>query len=280
MSRPHPPSGVGRFFVLTFALTWLLWLPMLLAGHHLIGPVIGPVQSTLLLALGTAVPSFVALALAARSGGAALLCGLTRWRLPARWYAAVLLIPATLILTAVGLDVLLGGTAPSFPSPGRWPLVAVNFLAVLLIGGPLGEELGWRGYALPRLDLKLNSTAAAVLLGLVWAAWHLPLFLLPGTPQAQLPLVWFVLQTVAFSVLLAWVYRRTGGSLLLVVLLHGVVNTLAGPLRVLPTTEGTLRPYILITLLTVAAALLVSWQGQSGRPVRMLGAPTAALEDR
>jgi len=115
---------------------------MLLAGHYLIGPVPSP----LLLALGTAVPSLVARALALRSGDRR---GLTRWRLPARWYAAVLLVPAVLMLTAVGLDVLLGGTAPSFPSPGRWPLVAVNFLAVPLIGGPLGEELGWRGYALP-----------------------------------------------------------------------------------------------------------------------------------
>lgn len=277
MSQLQLPGGVGWFFVLTFALSWLLWLPVVLADLQLIGPVPG----SLLLALGTAVPSLMALVLAARSSGTAvLLSRLTRWRLPAHWYAAAFLVPAALMLTAVGLDVLLGGAAASFPSPARWPLLAVNFLAVLVIGGPLGEELGWRGYALPRLDRRLNSAAAAVLLGLIWAAWHLPLFLLPGTPQAQLPLIWFVVQTVAFSVVLAWVYRRTGGSLLLVVLLHGAVNTLAGRLRVLPTAESTLQPYILTTLLTVAAALLVSWRGQTAHLARTLRASTNALEDR
>ena len=271
-SRARVCTSVGWFFAFTFALTWLLWLPMLLADRHLIGPqLIGPVPGSLLLALGTAVPSLVALALAARNGGApALLRGLTRWRLPAGWYAAALLIPAAVMLTAVGLDVLLGADAPSFPAPGRWPLVAVNFLAVLLIGGPLGEELGWRGYALPRLERRFGWTAAAVLLGLIWAAWHLPLFLLPRTPQAHLPLAWFVLQTVAFSVILAWVYGRSGGSLLLVVLLHGAVNTLAGPLRILPGPDGNLRPYILTTLITVAAALLVGWQQQHAGPAQTL----------
>ncbi|MGY2896507.1 membrane protease YdiL (CAAX protease family) [Deinococcus sp. UYEF24] len=158
-----PPSVTG-FFVLTFALTWLLWLPMLLSERG----VIGPVPGGLLLALGTAVPSLVALVLAARSGDApAPLRGLTHWRLQACWYAAVLLLPAVLMLTAVGLDVLLGGVPPAFPPPGRWPLVAVNFLAVLLIGGPLGEELGWRGYALPRIELRFSPSVAAVLLGLI-----------------------------------------------------------------------------------------------------------------
>ena len=265
------------FFVLTFVFTWLLWLPILLAERG----VIAPVPVGLLLALGTAVPSLMALVLAARSADApALLRGLTHWRLPARWYAAALLVPAVLMLTAVGLDVLLGGTPPAFPAPGRWPLVAVNFLAVLLIGGPLGEELGWRGFALPRLEGRFGLMAAAVLLGLIWAAWHLPLFLLPGTPQSQLPFGWFVVQTVAFSVVLAWVYRRTGGSLLLVVLMHGAVNTLAGPLRVFPGADGSLRPYVLTTLLTVGAALLLSWRSAARRAEHTHDSIAPALEER
>ena len=274
LSRTAP--SVSGFFVLTFALTWLLWLPMLLADQHLIDSVPGG----LLLALGTAVPSLVALGLAARTGGAAtLMRGLTRWRLPARWYAAALLIPAVLMLTAVGLGVLLGATSPAFPAPGRWPLVAVNLLAVLLISGPLGEELGWRGYALPRLERHFGFTVAAVLLGLIWAAWQLPLFLLPGTPQSQLPLGWFVLQTVAFSVVLAWVYGRTG-SLLLVVLMHGAVNKLAGPLRVFPGANGSLRPYVLTTLLTVGAALLLSWRSAARRAEHTHDSIAPALEER
>lgn len=221
MSRLAKSSMIGEFFALTFGVTWLFWLPALLAEQHLIRPV----PTALLVALGTAVPSLVALGLSVRRGGVlALLKGLMHGRVPARWYAVALLAPAALMLTAVGLDMLLGGNTPNFPAVGQWWLVAVNFLFVLLIGGPLGEELGWRGFALPRLEQSWGPTAAALLLGLVWAAWHLPLFLLTDAPQAQLPLLWFVLQTVAFSVVLAWVYRGTGGSILLVVLMHDAVK--------------------------------------------------------
>jgi hypothetical protein len=95
-------------------------------------------------------------------------------------------------------------------------------------------------------------------LGIVWAVWHLPLFLLPGSPQSELSFVWFALQAVGLSLVLALIYEGTGYSLLLPVLLHASVNTFAGPLRVLPSVAGSERPFLLTVLLAWMAAGLLA----------------------
>jgi hypothetical protein len=84
-----------------------------------------------------------------------LLEGLLRWRVHAGWYAFALLGPPILMLVAMAIHVALGGAWPDYPAASRWPLFAIYFVAVLLVGGPLGEELGWRGYALPRLSARV-----------------------------------------------------------------------------------------------------------------------------
>ena len=248
-------SQLPTFFALTFALAWLAWG---LAHPDVQQPLGLSVPPQLLIGLGTAVPSTVALAMAVRQGTVGpLLARLGHWRVHPGWYVAAILGPAALMLTAMAVHVLLGGTAPPYPPLSRWPWVAFNFVAVLLVGGPLGEELGWRGLALPVLRDRLGLLAAALVLGIVWAVWHLPLFLLPGSPQSELPFVWFTLQAVGLSLVLALIYEGTGYSLLLPVLLHASVNTFAGPLRVLPSVAGSERPFLLTVLLAwIAAGLL------------------------
>jgi membrane protease YdiL (CAAX protease family) len=217
--------------------------------------------------MGTAMPSLVALGLAAMRGEARnLLAGLMRWRVRARWYAFALAGPPLIMVASTMLHVALGGAWPDYPEAGRWPLVAINFVAVLFLGGPLGEELGWRGYTLPRLYPTLGVTGAGILIGVIWAAWHLPLFLLPSSPQAHLPVLWFFLQAVALSMILSLLWQRTGRSLLLPVLLHASMNSFAGPLRILPQQADGLRPYVLTVCLTWALALLLAATGrQTGR---------------
>ncbi len=208
--------------------------------------------------LGTAIPSAVALILASVQGSTGPLLGsLVAWRVHPAWYAVALLGPPVVMLIAMGIHVLLGGEHPAYPPAARWPLVIVNFAIVLLLGGPLGEEIGWRGYALPVLRDTHGLLPASLVLGIAWAGWHLPLFLLPGTPQADLPLPWFALQAVALGVLLALVYEGTGGSLLLPMLLHASVNTFSGPLRILPADGGSTRPFVITAILAWAAAGLV-----------------------
>jgi membrane protease YdiL (CAAX protease family) len=111
---------------------------------------------------------------------------LGRYRVGGAWYALALLGPPLLMAAAVALHVALGGRPPDLPDAGRWLLIPGLLVLVLLIGGPLGEEPGWRGYALPILQRRFGPVTGALVLGLVWAVWHLPLRLIPGTPQAQL----------------------------------------------------------------------------------------------
>ena len=142
-------SQLPAFLGLTFALTWLAWGLANPGLQRALGISIPP---RLLIGLGTAVPSTVALAMAVRQGTAdTLLARLFHWRVHPGWYVVAILGPAVLMLAATAGHALLGGTVPPYPPLALWPLVAVNFGLVVLVGGPLGEELGWRGLALPLL---------------------------------------------------------------------------------------------------------------------------------
>jgi hypothetical protein len=252
------------FFGLSFALAWSAWG----LAHPQLQQHLGlRLPADPLVMLGTAVPSFVALGLATwRGRGRELLSRLIAWRVNAGWYALASIGPPILMLAATAIHVALGGDWPDYPPPERWSLFPINFVAVLMLGGPLGEELGWRGYALPMMTARIGLARAGTLIGLAWAAWHLPLFLLPSSPQAGLPLIWFGLQAVALSLVLAVVWQGTGGNLLLPVLLHASVNAFSGPLRVLPADAGSTQPYILTVLLTWACAIGLLWGRIPSRP--------------
>jgi membrane protease YdiL (CAAX protease family) len=124
------------------------------------------------------------------------------------WYVIALGLPTLLSLATAGLNYLLG--APTFVQVGS--LTVLDLVLFVLV---VGEELGWRGYALPRLLEKRSPLIASLILGVLWGLWHLPTFLVPGTPQYGLPLVAFVLLTVEYSILMTWVFLHTVGSVLI-----------------------------------------------------------------
>jgi membrane protease YdiL (CAAX protease family) len=104
-------------------------------------------------------------------------------------------------------------------------LSVLNFVVFVLI---VGEELGWRGYALPRLLAQRSALAASLILGVMWGAWHLPTFFVTGAPQYGLPFSAFVLLTMAYSVAIGWVYVHARGSVLIASLMHGAINLSQG----------------------------------------------------
>lgn len=132
-----------------------------------------------------------------------------------RWYAIALGLPMILALTRAGGHLLLGGSA-AIQFGG---LSVLNFVVFVV-----GEELGWRGYALPRLLAMKSVLAASLSLDVLWGAWHLPTFFVPGAPQYGLPFSAFVILTVAYSILFTWIYIHTRGSVLISTLLHGTIN--------------------------------------------------------
>jgi hypothetical protein len=175
--------------------------------------------------LGTFAPGLVALAFSARAGGRAGVLALLRrilhWQVGARWYVFAAGYMAAIKLIAAIVHRLATGAWPRFgPTPWYIMLLAVG----ISTWAQAGEEVGWRGYALPRLAVRLGLGWSSVLLGVVWACWHLPLFLIPGTDTSGQSFPVYLLQVTALSVTMAWLYWRTEGSLLLVMVMHAAVN--------------------------------------------------------
>ena len=258
------------FFLLTFVLSWSIWIPLAVTGSEI----------GLLEIAGRFGPLVAALLLTGLSDGRAGLTQLWKrmliWRVHPGWYLFAFLGTAVVALSAIGIHVGLGGETPRFNDPAQLYLVIPVFLYVLFLS-VAGEETGWRGYALPRLQERWGPFGASVVIGLVWGVWHLPLFIMAGDFHSQIPFGLFVLQDVALSVVMTWLFNATGGSLLLVHLFHAASNTTIGVLPVLPQdTGGVLRPLWIAVALLGAVALLVAGR-QRFRDRRARGASTAVL---
>ena len=233
--RPtRPPAagpGLPGYFVLTFAITWSLWAASaaLSAPTHT-GPFgfRGP-----LFLLGVFGPGLAALTLTAYRDGhhgvAQLLRGIARWEVGGRWYvfAAGYLLAAKLLAA-----VILRAATGAWPSFGSTPWYQMLGAVLVSTWVQAGEELGWRGYALPRLARRLGLGGAGLVLGAIWALWHLPLFFMPGSGSDGRSFLQYLLWVMPISVAMAWLYWRTRGSLLLTMLMHASVNN-TGPF--LPT---------------------------------------------
>jgi uncharacterized protein len=241
------------FFTLTYAAAWSLWIPLVVLRDRLPGAL-----GFLLALTGSLVPSTVAILLiailAGKSGLRKLLGRLLRWRIGLRWYLVLVAVPM-LVPCALGLSVLLGGSTP--PVDATIPIALVMFVFSIFPGSALGEELGWRGFALPHLQADRSALGASLVLGALWGAWHLPLWL-TGTESHPLSLFpAFVLTVIASSVIYAWMYNSTGGSLLIIVLFHAASNL---PLTLLITPLGSkmTQPFLIYVALMVIAAVAVA----------------------
>ena len=217
------------YFGLVYAVTWSAFiLAAASSGSFTLGVPVPAALKWPLLLLGAFAPSAVATWLTARRGGRdavrALLRRLLEWRVGAQWFAFALLFLVTLKLAAALIVRLTSGTWPAFGSFPPWYQVLVVSLLAMVLGGPLGEEVGWRGYALPRLQSLLGERAASVMLGALWALWHWPVFFIPGLDQYGQPFIPYALYVTGLSVAFAWLYRNTRGSLLLAVVMHTAVN--------------------------------------------------------
>jgi len=207
------------YFGLVFIITWAL--------YYTADSTTAPVLRTTLLYLGVFTPGIVALWFTYRERSAlgvrAILGRLVKVDVGARWFAfALLFIVSVKLLVALIVRVSTG----AWPVFGDEPLPLMFGATILstLSGGQIGEELGWRGYVLPRLARSIGLGAASVALGVIWATWHLPLFFILGGDTVGQSFPFYLLQVTAISVAIAWLFMKTRGSLLLTMLLHAAVN--------------------------------------------------------
>ena len=256
------------FFTLAFGLTWANWLPQALAARGLLSITV-PSFLAILAGYGPAIAAIVVTALTTGKPGLRRLVGrLTRWQVGPHWYAIALLTPLAISLTAIGLHLLTGGTTITITQSSlqlapagapAWQHILLLFLLFTLGFDGLGEELGWRGYALPKLEARWSALVASLILGVLWAAWHLPYALTPGSVMASTPLHWFFLGVLASSILYTWIFNNTQGSVLITILFHAAGNTTANVLAI-----NNFRVYLFsIGVMWCLAILVVLLTGRS-----------------
>src|SRR5262245_60619487 len=169
--------------VVAYGLTWMCWLP---TGFAKAGRIELPVSSELLATLGQFGPFTSAVLFTALEGRAGrvrgLLARLVLWRVSPVWFGVVLLLPVSCLLCAIVVHALVDGKWGEAPSLDDASTLLPHFLIIFLIGGPL--EPGWRGFALPRLRAAWHPAPASVLLSLIWAGWHLPLWWIADVPTS------------------------------------------------------------------------------------------------
>lgn len=203
------------FFPLAFLLSWYGWALQLahLTKEGGINP-LGPVAA-----------AFIVAGVFDRWAGIKQLLARTfRWRMGWGTLAFLLIAPITINALSLALNVAMGARMPSRAQFAAWPELLPSFLFIFLFIG-MGEEPGWRGFALPWLQKRFTPMTAALVLGVIWAAWHIPLFGVEFT-GATIPA--FLVSIIPASVILAWMFNRSGESALAAALFHATVNTVGG----------------------------------------------------
>ena len=231
---------VETFFALTLALSWAVWLPEALELVDFGSVVLG------LIIIGGFGP-LAAAAIVTWLGGASLRAWarqVLRWRVSPRWYLAAIGIPLLLFGAASVVYLALGNAIESSEILEQIPIYALPLIYVLnaafvfLLGGGQ-EELGWRGFALPRLLDRFDAVTASLVIGAVWAVWHLPLFVMEGSSQYGGSFAPYAISLLALSVLFTWLYLATERSVLLVMILHASYNSATVLIPFQPVQTGT-----------------------------------------
>lgn len=238
------------FFIAAFALPWFVWGTSIAENAGLIGWHI-PESLAFWVALPVATYGTAAL-----TGGWAavkdLLLRLIRVKVNWRWYVLAVGLPVALGAALVGIGVLIGAPAQVgvlLPVGGLIVALLLNTWEWLIT-----EETAWRGYALPRLQRRFNPLVASLVLGVLWGLWHLPLFFIPGSFQSTVPLIGFLLSTIATSVVIGWLFNRARGSVLIVALFHGFTDVMIAFTGVM--TSGLVLFWITVVLQLIVAAVV------------------------
>jgi len=253
------------FSAITLCLSYLVfWGPIALfkvPAISFVSNVRGPIWAIILFFMGGFVPSAVAIILTrireGTEGLRSLLKRCLHFRLGLRWYLAIGIV---VFLGSAGQLLIHSILGNSF-NFSLYITQLPSFIPLIIIG-PISEELGWRGYLLKKLQFKWNALLSSVLIGIVWALWHLPLFLIIGTSQHELhlPFIGFFVGTVAVSIIYTWINNNTNNSIWAAILLHWLYTYAAqvnstGVIRSPEYNWLEFSPYVLI-----AIVLLTIWK--------------------
>ena len=280
------------FFGMAYAFSWIVWAPWVLGedGANVLPPALSvpsaAATARLLLAGGIlAGPTLSAFIMTAttegREGVRRLLGRLVLWRVGFRWYLFALLgVPLIMLLGTMVYSMSLPNLG-ALGGPSYLLSYLASFAFVTLLGGPLFEEIGWRGFALPRMERLQGPLLASVILGVMWALWHLPEFLVPTWAASSggggiVGIALFPLTAITFTIVITWVFNNTRASVLLAILVHSSIDTFTLPLAaIFPAWAIASALPLTIGFGVVAVVLIVLTRGRLdyGRLVEAQSAP-------
>lgn len=228
--KPDDHERVWLFFAVAYAFSWAFWIPNALAAQGVALPtgladfLASPLNPA---AFGPLFSAFLLTFL--QQGGKGILQLLKRgidFRFKKIWLVAILLLPFVLFGGPVWVAMLTNVRPANFSVVSNPFYALIGFFVILFTAGPLQEEFGWRGYALPRLQSRFDPLTSSVILGFFWWLWHLPAVFVPGRFMTN-DLVAFLALLVVItltSILFTWIYNNTNGSILAAILMHTAMN--------------------------------------------------------
>lgn len=263
------------FFVMSYVFSWITLIPYILSQWNILPNIKAfAVFFTLNSFAGPLLASYIMhRTIGGKEAWQNVRKNLIQVKAGLKWYLFILIgIPVVMFL---GIMVLNGGTLPSFHglSSSFFVRYLIQFILIFFFGGPLSEEIGWRGFALPRMQSRYGALKASLFMGVLWALWHLPHFLTdaqrggPGTSLSifyiNLPI--FILSCIAISIIFTWVFNYTQGSLFMAILLHTSINafSILEPYLSRPLLNKTDLP-LLIGFAFLASLILVFTRGSLG----------------
>lgn len=246
--------------MITFIFSWIFWAPQALISTNLLSApkiftdfLFSPFNPA---AFGPLVSAFLLTYLSKGKMGVKILLkrGID-YKFKKIWYIPIFFLFPIITGAALILAIVSGEPVPDLSVLSNPILIAFVFIYIFFLGGPFQEEWGWRGYALDRLQKKWDALISSLLLGVIWGAWHLPLFFISGTIQSQTPIWGFMILIVCGTVLFTWVYNNTGGSIFATMLFH-TMNNLS--FYMFPTLETELGGLYLLILDIFSVAIIVT----------------------
>jgi membrane protease YdiL (CAAX protease family) len=251
--------ALAAFFAIAFLGSWTCWLMSAQVG--------GAVADVLAIAgrFGPAIGAVVAVVFVDDGSLSSFLRQRARSRGPWWYWFVVLAAPPLVVLVSLLLAASFGEQLGDFNDLSTLYLIVPAFVVVFVLGGPLGEEVGWRGVALDPLQERMGPIAASVVLGIVWGLWHIPLFFDPAQIQHDLSPLVYLGQTTATAFVYTWFWNRSR-SLPLVMALHASINVSAGAFPLLMPEANSQVPFALAVVLAsvIAVGLVLVTGGTLG----------------
>lgn len=250
------------FIIITFLFSWGLWLLMILSNKGLL-PFHFP--TNFLGSFGPAVGAITIIWITkGKSDLKKLLKSLFQWKSSIKTYIFALFIIVLIYGLSIFFTYLINPSVIEFHKLPNVAELLIYFFIVLIFGGPLGEEIGWRGFLQPQLQKKYNPFITTIIIAVIWLIWHFPLFWLEGAAQAGESILLFGISVFIMTFLFTWLYIQSNGSLLLAILFHTSINFISGIIipSILPTIEKSkifnqisILVMVLITVLFVLRSL-------------------------